>query len=550
MTYSGGKNNSYQKLINLIPPHEVFVSPFLGSGAIMRHKLPALHNIGNDLDPEALELFSSLATEETLSSTKLFQLSAVEIIQRYGIESSRPTFIYLDPPYPYDVRSSDRPLYNVEMGHWDQHKELLELVLECDCMIMISSYWSEMYSSMLDGWETFTYQSRTRGGGTATEWVWMNYSQPERLHDYRYLGDTFTQRQQIKRKKNRHVQKFLKMDPLERSALLWGLEEAGIIPPVVTELSNSSAGKKQLAVTEPAANFINEKHTDCYTKSVSAPDTKTPAQKQPFHGADFPAPDANTKTEVCLSLFPGVDILGRGFEGAGFSVVRGPDPLWGGDIRDFSVPAGRFDGVFGGPPCQGFSDLNRSLRADGSHESTIYSLEMLDEFKRIVQQARPTWWLMENVRNVPDLIIEGYTWQRIDVRASEFGLNNRRLRHFQFGTLTGEQIVLPREDNGQRGPIAACKSGAPWSKYLERQGLPLDFDLPGMGRTAKKKAIGNAVAYPVALAIANAIRNRVPAGTFDLCECDCARPLTGDKTYAKTACRVKMHRRRNKVQLA
>jgi DNA (cytosine-5)-methyltransferase 1 len=59
-----------------------------------------------------------------------------------------------------------------------------------------------------------------------------------------------------------------------------------------------------------------------------------------------------TDAPLVLSLFPGLDGLGLAFELEGFTVVRGPDVLWGGDIRRFSPPAGRFEGIIGGPPCQ------------------------------------------------------------------------------------------------------------------------------------------------------------------------------------------------------
>ena len=36
------------------------------------------------------------------------------------------------------------------------------------------------------------------------------------------------------------------------------------------------------------------------------------------------------KFELVLSLFPGIDLLGRGFEAEGFCVVRGPDLLHAG----------------------------------------------------------------------------------------------------------------------------------------------------------------------------------------------------------------------------
>lgn len=49
--------------------------------------------------------------------------------------------------------------------------------------------------------------------------------------------------------------------------------------------------------------------------------------------------------DLVLSLFPGADLLGRAFEACGFCVVRGPDIVWGSDVRDFRAPAGRFSGV-------------------------------------------------------------------------------------------------------------------------------------------------------------------------------------------------------------
>jgi len=55
--------------------------------------------------------------------------------------------------------------------------------------------------------------------------------------------------------------------------------------------------------------------------------------------------------QLVLSLFPGIGLLDSAFEEVGFCVVRGPDLLWGGDIVRFHPPAGRFDGVIGGPPC-------------------------------------------------------------------------------------------------------------------------------------------------------------------------------------------------------
>lgn len=47
--------------------------------------------------------------------------------------------------------------------------------------------------------------------------------------------------------------------------------------------------------------------------------------------------------ELVLSLFPGVGLLDRAFSSAGFCVVKGPDLITGGDIREFVGIAGRVD---------------------------------------------------------------------------------------------------------------------------------------------------------------------------------------------------------------
>ena len=104
-----------------------------------------------------------------------------------------------------------------------------------------------------------------------------------------------------------------------------------------------------------------------------------------------------------LSLFPGIGLLDQAFEEEGFCVVRGPDLLWGGDVRTFRVPAGVFDGVIGGPPCQAFS---RARHIVGSSK-----VDLIPEFVRVVREAAPRWSVMENVRGTqghPDIPSDWY----------------------------------------------------------------------------------------------------------------------------------------------
>ena len=224
---------------------------------------------------------------------------------------------------------------------------------------------------------------------------------------------------------------------------------------------------------------------------------------------------------LVLSIFPGIDLLGRAFEEEGYCVVRGPDVLWGGDIRDFHPPSGVFGGVIGGPPCQDFSRGN-TYRRDG----LTYGKEMLAEAVRVLKQAKPVWWLIENVPGVPLLNVPDY-------HVNSFKLNNRwlgekqdRLRVFQFGSANGinpipfleislfehiekETCVVASEmakgyrPQGFRGPYVPHR---PWPKLLELMGLPSSFDLPPFKKAEKGAAIGEGVPLFMGRAIARAIK--------------------------------------------
>jgi DNA (cytosine-5)-methyltransferase 1 len=250
-----------------------------------------------------------------------------------------------------------------------------------------------------------------------------------------------------------------------------------------------------------------------------------------------------SRCQLVLSLFPGVDLLGRGFEDRGFSVVRGPDLIFGGDVRRFHAPSGRFDGVIAGSPCPDFSRARRAA-------PTGQGIEMLDHFRRIVEEVYPVWWLLENVPGCPDVRIECYGHQRIDIDARDLGCPQRRLRHFQFGHRHGMALWLPRPSS--RSSIvdvaSTCLASHPGSardfgRFCELQGLPPDFDLPGFTLGAKYRAVGNAVHLDVARYIAGAVLSPVASSGFRQCACGCARPVSGKARSAGPACRKRIQRR-------
>lgn len=224
MRYPGGKNSVYHKIINLIPPHRVYIEAFAGSGAILRFKRPAAHTIAIDTDASALETLRSsiVINDDSDRWNKFVNADAINWLTCYPFQGDE--FVYADPPYVMSSRRQSRQLYRCELSDAD-HIKLLTVLKSIPCKVMVSGYWSEMYHQALAGWYTISFEAVTRGGSKATEWLWMNYSPPIELHDYRYLGENFRERERIKRKKQRWIERLKKMPTLERQALLSALDQ-------------------------------------------------------------------------------------------------------------------------------------------------------------------------------------------------------------------------------------------------------------------------------------------------------------------------------------
>lgn len=150
---------------------------------------------------------------------------------------------------------------------------------------------------------------------------------------------------------------------------------------------------------------------------------------------------------LVLSLFPGGGILDYAFELEGFCVVRGPDPLWGGDVRRFHPAAGKFEGIIGGDPCQSHSSLANLVRARGNEPSFP---DLTPEYERVVNEAQPKWFLRENVPRAPDIMPEGYDVQSFLLDNSTldsgngWGNEQMRRRRFWFGVRDGQCPELRR----------------------------------------------------------------------------------------------------------
>lgn len=183
-----------------------------------------------------------------------------------------------------------------------------------------------------------------------------------------------------------------------------------------------------------------------------------------------------------VDLFCGTGGFSRGAHMAGFEVAAAfdVDPILSSsytrnfpntklvrhDVSTLSAArleleaGGPVDGIFGGPPCQGFSDIGR-------RDITDVRRKLLWHFFRLVREVEPTFFVMENVRgllypeNVGELeaaiaqvsdlyeIPEPIVWD-----SSQFGAATKRNRLFVVGVHKDRGDAVTRED------IAALKRPA------------------------------------------------------------------------------------------
>lgn len=213
MRYPGGKGKCYQRLINLMPPHETYIEAFLGGGAVLRHKRPSRQSIGIDVDQNVIERWSTLPKPE--ADVQLVQADAVNFLSSFEYQGNE--LIYADPPYLPSTRKRPK-VYRHDLTEAD-HRRLLGVLCALPCKVMLSGYASDLYDERLVSWSRFTFKAKAHDG-LREERVWTNYALPEALHDSRNLGDTFRDRQTIQRRRNRLHKRIERLSVVERAELL------------------------------------------------------------------------------------------------------------------------------------------------------------------------------------------------------------------------------------------------------------------------------------------------------------------------------------------
>lgn len=182
---------------------------------------------------------------------------------------------------------------------------------------------------------------------------------------------------------------------------------------------------------------------------------------------------AANKTANIIDLFSGAGGLSLGAARAGFTIRGAVDTdteainahkrnfpktphlqtdvseLTGQGLRlSLGLNNGDLTGIIGGPPCQGFSTIGKSDRADTRND-------LFTAFFRVVSEAHPRFYLAENVPGImndkySDVRAEAFSYVEDEyvplppliVSANNYGAPTTRTRVFFFGYLPDEMKPL------------------------------------------------------------------------------------------------------------
>ncbi|WP_294330148.1 DNA adenine methylase [Pseudomonas sp.] len=203
-------------MINLMPPHQTYIESHLGGGAVMRNKKAAQRNIGLDLDDKVIALWHA----QHPGICELHQVDAIAFLEGYAFEGHE--LVYADPPYVPETRRRAK-VYRCDYSE-DDHLRLLRCLAALPCKVMLSGYDCDLYNRELVGWRKVTFPAKTHVE-VREETVWMNFDPPDCLHDGRYMGQTFRDRQTIQRRQTRLRSRIESLDPIERHELLQWMQE-------------------------------------------------------------------------------------------------------------------------------------------------------------------------------------------------------------------------------------------------------------------------------------------------------------------------------------
>lgn len=230
-SYYGGKGQggTLRQLINVIPPHDYYVEPFLGRGRLFEAKRPAGRwSYGFELDPRLVAGWKARCRMDLIVEQRDGLQALRELLDRWSAEGVPPerVVVYCDPPYLMHTRRWKVPVYHREWSEED-HIAFLAMLPALKARVIVSHLPCEEYATALSAWHTFTFNNKTRKG-VQLEQVWTNYRPGADLHEYTYVGNTFRERERIKRQLAILCKRFDALPPAARIAAKAMLEARDI----------------------------------------------------------------------------------------------------------------------------------------------------------------------------------------------------------------------------------------------------------------------------------------------------------------------------------
>lgn len=111
-----------------------------------------------------------LDVQDRLKEVQIENRPALEVIDSFN---KKGVLIYCDPPYVLGTRTGKQ--YKHEMNDQD-HKNLLDALLDHKGFAMISGYDNKIYNEKLQGWSKYAIATTAERGLPRTEYLWCNWA--------------------------------------------------------------------------------------------------------------------------------------------------------------------------------------------------------------------------------------------------------------------------------------------------------------------------------------------------------------------------------------
>jgi DNA adenine methylase len=118
------------------------------------------------------------ATERLKHDKKgIVQIENRNVFELLPIYDRENVLMYLDPPYLLETRKNKK-VYKHEF-EYEEHEELLKLIIRSKAKIIISGYDNDLYNKYLRGWRKEQRTTKDQAGNRKTECIWLNYQESQ-----------------------------------------------------------------------------------------------------------------------------------------------------------------------------------------------------------------------------------------------------------------------------------------------------------------------------------------------------------------------------------